>query len=414
MSATGKDGLKVAKLIKVESDVNSNKFYHMFEQADGTFKAVYGRVGVTPATKIYPMSDWNKKYNEKLSSRKGYVDKTELFAEADLSAPQEELDITDKNIKKLIESLMDYANESIKRNYTVTAESVTQKQIDEAQAIIDEVTKSINKLDEGESVSGINKQLQNLYAIIPRRMKRVSEHLFNESDFLDMEAISWGKKLIQEEQETLDVMAGQVVKTTKNKKTTSGLANFGIDVENVSDKEVEMIKGMLGRNSNQFVNAWKVSNLKTQPQFEKNLKTTKNKQTKLLWHGSRNQNWWNILKMGLVLRPAAVITGKMFGYGIYFADKAQKSIGYTSLQGSYWASGSEKKAYLALFEVHTGKHMHSQRHQGWMSSLDYKKLRDKGEYDSLFAEGGIDLRNNEYIVYKEEQCTVKYIVEISK
>ena len=36
----------------------------------------------------------------------------------------------------------------------------------------------------------------------------------------------------------------------------------------------------------------------------------------------------------------------------------------------------------------------------------------RGSYDSLFAEGGIDLRNNEYIVYNQAQCTVKYLVEI--
>ena len=39
------------------------------------------------------------------------------------------------------------------------------------------------------------------------------------------------------------------------------------------------------------------------------------------------------------------------------------------------------------------------------------KLRQHGDYDSLFAEGGIDLKNNEYIVYNEAQCTPRYLVE---
>ena len=38
-------------------------------------------------------------------------------------------------------------------------------------------------------------------------------------------------------------------------------------------------------------------------------------------------------------------------------------------------------------------------------------IKKYGKYDSLFAQGGADLINNEYIVYKEEQCTIRYIVE---
>lgn len=33
-------------------------------------------------------------------------------------------------------------------------------------------------------------------------------------------------------------------------------------------------------------------------------------------------------------------------------------------------------------------------------------------YDSVFAKGGADLRNNEYIVYRPEQCTVSHLIEI--
>ena len=100
----------------------------------------------------------------------------------------------------------------------------------------------------------------------------------------------------------------------------------------------------------------------------------------------------------------------MFGYGIYFADKAKKSIGYTS--GGYWAGGSSRgKGYLALYDIHQGVPYHVKRHQSEHSSLDWDKLRRYGKYDSLFAQGGADLVNNEYIVYKEQQCTIRYIVE---
>jgi poly [ADP-ribose] polymerase len=104
----------------------------------------------------------------------------------------------------------------------------------------------------------------------------------------------------------------------------------------------------------------------------------------------------------------------MFGSGIYFADKYQKSRGYTSLTGSYWASGSSKQAFMALYEVNTGMEYRIQQHTSECYSMNYDNLKKKGDFDSLFAKGGIDLRNNEYIVYKEEQCTIKYLIEIGE
>jgi poly [ADP-ribose] polymerase len=102
----------------------------------------------------------------------------------------------------------------------------------------------------------------------------------------------------------------------------------------------------------------------------------------------------------------------MFGHGIYFADKCAKSIGYTSLSGSFWARGNNNQGFLALFDVNTGVEFQISRHEYWMQDLDYGKLSKKGTYDSLFAKGGYDLRNNEYIVYKQTQNTVKFLVEI--
>jgi poly [ADP-ribose] polymerase len=102
----------------------------------------------------------------------------------------------------------------------------------------------------------------------------------------------------------------------------------------------------------------------------------------------------------------------MFGYGIYFADKAQKSIGYCSLQGSYWAHGSDRKGFLSLYEVHLGSFLKIKHHESWCYDLNKQNLRKRGSFDSLFAEGGADLRNNEYIVYDDSQCTIKFLVEI--
>jgi poly [ADP-ribose] polymerase len=116
---------------------------------------------------------------------------------------------------------------------------------------------------------------------------------------------------------------------------------------------------------------------------------------------------------GLLIRPSnAVHSGSMFGDGIYFADKFQKSFGYTSGRGSYYAGGSSNEAILALYDVHVGEQKHIKHHDSSCYSLSAKVLAKDG-FDSVFAHGGADLRNNEYIVYQSPQSTIKYLVIVN-
>lgn len=47
---------------------NNNKYYRMIPHGD-TFEAEYGRVGASCQHASYSMSQWNKKYNEKIKKR---------------------------------------------------------------------------------------------------------------------------------------------------------------------------------------------------------------------------------------------------------------------------------------------------------------------------------------------------------
>ena len=76
------------------------------------------------------------------------------------------------------------------------------------------------------------------------------------------------------------------------------------------------------------------------------------------------------------------------------------------------AKGNSSQAFLALYEVNTGMELQVERHENWMYSINEQTLKLKGEYDSLFAKGGYDLRNNEFIIYNQNQCTIKYLIEI--
>ncbi len=395
---------RVAKLIMVTRE-NNNKFYDMVEEG-GQITVKYGRVDVTSTTKIYPAHKWDSLLKSKL--KKGYKDMTSLRVVSTQTVDFQA--IGDDVINQIVTELQALANKSVQANYTVSSEAVTQKQIDEAQKLLDQLAKLASLTEKKLAKSKFNDFLLDLYQIIPRRMQKVQHHLWDANKEAD--------RMVASEQATLDVMKGQVrVNTVKqtnkadDKKTI--LEAMGLEIVPATATDIKTIKKELGEISDKFRRAFKVINKRTQKKFDTFVEKSKDKSRRLFWHGSRNENWWSILDGGLILRPTnAVITGKMFGYGLYFADKARKSYGYTSCRGSYWARGASNKGFMALYDVHLGKTLTEKHHRSWMYSLTDKDLRGRGDYDSLSAMGGADLRNNEFIVYNENQCTVKYLVEI--
>ena len=420
---------KFCKLICVTGD-NNNKYYEMTERGDGNFDVKYGRVNVTEQKDEYPMSKWDTKYKEKL--KKGYKDVTHLVTEkvTDASTPATTVkvaDITDMAVRTVINQLSAYANKTVSDNYEISKESVTQAMVDEAQGIVNELAAQVGK---SMDIQRINDNLLKLYTTIPRKMKHVRLHLINTAEWLehnfrgnkpsDKELQESMRRILDTEQSTLDTMAGQVllianqksIGQVKDTKQVNMLDQLGITMSIADDKEVEMIKKMLGPDANRLVRVYRTECNKTKSLYERNLIGASDKKVDMFFHGSRNQNWFNILQTGLLIRPSgAVYTGSMFGDGIYFADKAIKSIGYSSLSGSYWAKGNSSQGFLGIFATHVGNQKHITHHNSDCYKLSKNIIRKDG-FDSVFAHGGADLRNNEYIVYDGAQCTVKYLCEL--
>lgn len=386
------------KMICVTAN-NNNKFYNMKDLDNGTFEVEYGRVGATSTKLSYPISDWNKKYNEKL--KKGYVDISESLQKEMRKA---ELDIKDQDVKELITFLMNCAKQAIKSNYDISLDSITEIQINKVQDILNTLKLAINSK---MPYTIINKYLIDIYTIIPRKMSD-TRAFFMKSNFQIQQLI----ELLQDEQNRLDTLRSQVDINNHNKVNESiTLESLGFSCELATQEDRDIIAKQTDfKVANQKI--FKISNKETESNFNPN-----HLKTRLLYHGSKNENFLSILQNGLKIRPKGVATtGSMFGDGIYGADKARKSIGYTSLKGSYWASGDSNKAYLAIFEFATGKEYkcfaNGKRWNSSMSNYDKEKINSYG-CDSVFAEGGADLRNNEYIVYDSNQVTIKYLIELN-
>ena len=400
--------IKPRYLVMVTASANNNKYYKQIPHGD-SWTAEYGRVGSNPQRREYSMSQWESKYNEKI--RKGYVDQSDLvedLIQVEKPKKSEYREIENKVIAEIVERLQSMARKAISDNYTISSNKVTQAMIDEAQDIL---TSLIN-LDDVES---FNETLLKLFTTIPRKMGNVQSYLSkSKDDFSD---------IIQKEQDLLDVMKGQVIQKqiidesvneNSEQKENTILEQLGLVFEECNKKDIAIIKDALGSCSDKFYKAWRVKNIKTQRRYDDFVKENNIKTTKLLFHGSRNENWWSIINSGLVLKPTnAVITGEMFGYGIYYAPKARKSLGYTSLSGSYWTRGNSSSGFMALMDVAYGKPYDVYSFDSKYYDFNYEKLQQacKGA-NCLHAHEGSMLRNDEIIIYKEEQCTIRYLIEL--
>lgn len=395
-------------LVMVTASANNNKYYRQIPNGD-TWIAEYGRVGSNPQRRTYPISQWESKYKEKI--KKGYVDQTDLAEDLmQVEKPKQSnkyKEIENKSIAEIVERLQSMARKAISDNYTISSNKVTQAMVDEAQSIL-------TSLLDVKDVTEFNDVLLKLFTTIPRKMSNVKSFLAtSENDFAS---------IIDKEQNLLDVMSGQVVQhqvidetpEEVKKQDCTILEQLGLEFNECDNKDIAIIKAALGSCSDKFYRAWKVRNLRTQKRYDQFIKDNNIKNTKLLFHGSRNENWWSIINSGLVLKPTnAVITGKMFGYGIYYAPKARKSLGYTSLSGSYWAKGSSNSGFMALMDVAYGKPYDVHSFDSKYYNFNYDELQRvcKGA-NCLHAHEGSMLRNDEIIVYKEDQCTIRYLIEL--
>jgi poly [ADP-ribose] polymerase len=395
------------KLILVDGldGVNSNKFYHMFPNGE-SFDVEFGRVGATLQKSSYPISKWSSKYKEKI--KKGYKDVTDLVKTNKVSSGYKTLN--NPKIDNLFQILLGFAKQSVQNNYVISSDAVTVAQVVEAQGILDELTKLAVM---GISQQDVNKLLLRLYTIIPRKMNNVKNYIIHAGIDTATELQSF-RKIIDSEQATLDVMNGQVkIRGTTDTVQQTILDALGLVVEVGDGSDEQIVKNLMGHDQREYKAVYKVIHDQSRTRYNRFVDSASYKRQELFWHGSRNENWISILQTGLKIRPSnAILTGAMFGHGIYFADKYRKSANYTSLSGSYWAKGSANKAFIALMKVHLGNPFEIIRHTHDCYNLDKERLKKKGDYDSVFAKGGADLVNNEYIVYDDAQSTIEYLIEI--
>lgn len=187
-----------------------------------------------------------------------------------------------------------------------------------------------------------------------------------------------------------------------------------LKVKKVTSSDIAKIKNLLGSHNEQYYDAWSIENAKTQQAFTDFINRVENPDRKLLWHGSANENWWHILNSGLMLHPnKSIITGKMFGNGIYLTANAEKSTFFTSVNLPNKRGKLSNTSFIGLYEVVYGTPYHVYSYNPAFVNMNYANLqRIKRGAHCIHAHSGEMLKNDEIVVYNEDQLTIRYLVEL--
>lgn len=359
----------------------------------------YGRIGAQAGEMFgekkinepYPTRLYWIRYYEKLS--KGYIDQSKVFlAPKKKPQPVSKKKAANNSIsEKLYQQLKRYAKHVVEENLVST--NITEAQVKKARSFY-------NAMCQRKTVKGFNAQLLNLLQVSPRKARYVDDLLAKcKQDF---------PRIIDRE-ENLILAMETVAGTHDVSDLTSHFAKMGIEVYVANKEQHEKVLSKLSDNlKGKVVNVYRVINKKHKERFNNYLKNEGVKKVRELWHGSRNENWLSIMQTGLLLNPNAVITGKMFGDGLYFAPGSEKSWKYTSARGSYWAHGTDNTGFMGLYATAYGKPLDVQ----CAGKYNQRIVKSNGK-NCVHAHAGTQLLNDEIIFYDEGAVLLNYIVEFA-
>ncbi len=401
------DNYEEAYLTCVHPESNNYKFYWI--KPNNTvhrINAQYGRIGsdrgdafgVKDLKVPYQSYEYWLIYYEKLS--KGYIDQTDIYLNSETVTAEPEIveegSPVNKASAELYDLLMSLARNTV-QEMVQDPQRITLKQVEKSKEIW-------NNLGNYVQVAAFNRHLQELLVLVPRKTRSVQDLLAKSKE--DFAGILDREEGLINAMEA--VLTGNPYKVKISRQTFDDL-----DIE-VYEASPEQYQEVIGRISDliksKVKKIYRIIPKKQKEKFDEYVMTKNISVIKQMWHGSRNENWFNIVKNSLMIRPdvRVVRTGSMLGEGIYLAPSSAKSIGYASLRGSYWANGRSNIGIMGLYAVAYGKAL-----DATYDIRRYSKAElDAKGYNCVHARGGngMYLRNDEVVVFDSDAVLLNYLV----
>jgi predicted DNA-binding WGR domain protein len=369
------------KLQYFDARANSNKFYEALLLRNGSGLVRWGRYLGTPQEQRF--EEWSEeqldfKINEKL--RKGYV-------ELDLHMPgvdmQPEIDL-DARVRTLVDAIFTEAGESIKKWLSGSLDVLSQRQIVEGRRILNRFA----------SASNFDEQLgavEDYFRIIPTEMPRRIDPSALVQTF-NMQTQEDRLKQLEAAISTMVVPGGDTI-------GRQYLA-LGADIKPI-DPDTDRYntirhKVLESLPKAKIASMFQIAIPQEREAFDACAYGKKNVQ--VLFHGTRAHFVRHILKSGLVL-PKFHTNGGRLGRGIYFADRAERSLEYAGW-GRY---GLARPLFMA--RVALGKSVVHEKDMYYGSADELPAGTDSAHGTMTFSG-----RGDEWVVYRAEQQSLAVLI----
>lgn len=425
--------IKEARYKFTDIENNNNKYWYAFLYDDGTFETHWNRIGEAP-NKTVKQGFSEQKFNTTCRSkeRKGYV----LFTPLDASSSGT-IQVENSNLEDVAKKQIQHSNPIVEdlisrltkanvhaimgsTNLTYNVDTglfstplgiVDKNTIDTARDLL---TKIGNRMEKKDTIDASYQKLVNDYCMqIPQDVgrKKLSVDLI----FPDLNAVQKHNQILDDlEVSVQTVLSGAHITSDEEPEEVDTPQVFATKLELVEDGKIfdRINKKFLdtldrgyacGHLRPKVIYAVEIEGMK-QP-FEEKGKPLG--EVMELWHGSRAGNCLSILSKGLIImgERSSVITGSLFGRGLYFASSASKSLNYSY---GYWSGAKQdNNPFMFLGDVAMGKY--------YLPKDTYDGPYPKPGYDSTYAQKGktSGLLNNEMIIYNNYQCNLTFLVEFS-
>jgi poly [ADP-ribose] polymerase len=434
-----------ATLVLVDTKANSNKFYRMSLDANGTVTTTYGRVGAAGVTNTEHTGIDGYERILHAKKRKGYqeIDVADDTVKAAPRVASHHLATVAKTgltsgkarentiITDLIERIVavnahDILSQSgglIKVDTSGRIKTplglVTSRSIAEAGRVLNQI--------ETSTPTELGRLLEQYLTFVPQKVGRLKGW---EDTFFDANnTIARQREFLGQLRDSLNFYDAQAIAAAEAPGAVEADAGFKYKLRAIADTGAVFarIKALYEGSKNASHTS---TSLRLKRVFELVdpigakayagiLADIGNEQH--LWHGTKAANLLSILRKGLYVPPTSGTSiqtnGRMFGDGVYLSNQSTKSLNYSS---GFWSNGrsggsSSSNCFMLLNDVAMGSE-YRPTYGGFDARIPKEARTTLNKFGKNFnsinvraGHGGI--RNHEAIVWNADQVRVRYLVE---
>ncbi len=371
---------------------NNNKFWRVkFWESGCIMETHYGREGGKGSKQYKALKNRNEFEGKILKQlREGYVE----IALKQVKVQVAQASPCEPAIERIVRDLLVTAGIAIKEFLNTTLDAMSIEQVRRGRVILEQIEKAHGQ---GASERILLDLIQKFYNTIPTKLPaRIDAQALLREYVGDLAAQSDRLSQLEAAVEAAHPVTNGIVKYNEFDHLASQLQLLSPSSPEWKHIEADIRRGCVHQYNVRVKDIYQVHIPAERARFNAN--SFGKEKVLQLYHGTRPANLAHIVKgMGLAIRQS--VNGSAFGRGLYFASEASKSMNYDN--GYRSANGDH---LVLVCDVAVGAQ--------FIPPYAQKYTEAPRGYASVWGKSGQTayLKHHEYIVYRPEQVTIKYLV----